>query len=69
MRAFYKYWKRLLVKRVLVKDKNKKQENFQLCIHYESNENMLRILLFKKYRLAHHTSCNWKLIISYSILG
>ena len=48
MCVFYKYWKRLLVKRLLVK------KTFQFCIDYESHKYMLRILFYKKIRRAYH---------------
>lgn len=38
----------------------------KLKIDYESNKYMLKIF-FKKCRSDHHTSYNWKLIISHSI--
>ena len=48
MCVFYKYWKRLFVKRLLVK------KTFQFCIDYESHKYMLRILFYKKIRRAYH---------------
>ena len=41
---FYKYWKRLLVKRLLAKRKKS-----QFCIECESNKYMLRISFLKKF--------------------
>ena len=63
--CFFKCWKRLLIKRLLVKNK---KNYFRLCIDYESNKYMVTILVFKKFRRAHHNGCNLKLAISYSIL-
>ena len=42
---------------------------FQFCIDYESNKYMMRILLLKKSRRAHHNGCNLKLVLYYSILS
>ena len=42
---------------------------FQFCIDYESNKYMMRILLLKESRRAHHNGCNLKLVLYYSILS
>ena len=63
---FYKFWKRLLVKSLLAK-------SFKKTFHSaytESHKYMFRIFFFfSKFRGANHTSCKWKLIISYSTLS
>ena len=55
---FTEYWKPLLVKRKLVKNNKKIIMHQKLCIDYESNKSMLKILFLKKFRRAHHTSCS-----------
>ena len=47
------------------KKKKKKKNYFPFCINYESRKYRLSTLFLKKFRLNHHTSCNWKLIIFY----
>ena len=59
-----KCWKRLLIKRLL-----EKKRNFQFGIDYESNKHMVRILVIKSFRRAHHNCCNLKPVTSYSILS
>ena len=60
-----KCWKRLLIKRLL----EKKKRNFQFGIYCESKKYMVRILVIKSFRRAHHNCCNLKPVTSYSILS
>ena len=64
MRVFFKYWKSLSIKNY----SQKKSERITFNSASITNQtNIYWGLKNKKIRRAYHTSCNWKLIISYFI--
>ena len=64
--CFLKCWKRLLIKRLLVK-------NFKKLLSILHRLQIKQIygedFIFKKFQRAHYSCCNVKLIISFSILS